>query len=356
MENENKVEEKIEEIQEEKVVEQSFKEKVLSCVSKIKCCKGACSGQKCKKGGMFFAAIVLLLLIVGSYGFKYFRNNVDVGEKVVKEKMEKFLTENVPAGTKTEVNEITTEGSLYKVVVTVAGQETPVFMTRDGKKFIDPQGVRNLDPSEDAAAKQAAEPEQKEIPKTDKPTVDLYIMSFCPFGNKAEDTLKPAYDLLKNKVNFNFKYIVTANGNDIQSLHGVKEVMQNEREACVMKNYGKDQWMNFATYVNTNCGTDGACWEAGARKLKLNVAKINACVTTEGAELMKVDGKASEEAGAQGSPTMLINGVSTKAVYQYGNSEAYKQAICSAFNTAPAECEKVLSGATSTTEGGSCGN
>ena len=51
---------------------------------------------------------------------------------------------------------------------------------------------------------------------------------------------------------------------------------------------------------------------------------------------------------------MLINGTETKSVYQYGNSEAYKQAICGAFNTAPEECAEVLEAATATAPAGSC--
>jgi glutaredoxin len=205
-----------------------------------------------------------------------------------------------------------------------------------------------------AAQRAADEEAEKNIPKSDKPVVDLYVMSFCPYGNKAEDTLKPVYELLKDKVDFNFRYIVSSEGDKINSLHGQPEVDQNEREVCVMKDYGKDVWMNFVTYVNVNCGSDGTCWEEGAKGLGLSIAKINYCVTSEGAALMKVDEKASTEAGASGSPTMIINGASTKAVYQYGNSESYKQAICNAFNESPAECAEELSGSTSTAEGGSC--
>jgi hypothetical protein len=112
--------------------------------------------------------------------------------------------------------------------------------------------------------------------------------------------------------------------------------------------------MGFVTYVNTNCGSDGACWEAGIGSVGLSSTKIAACVKAEGVALMKAEEKKSSEAGASGSPTMLVNGVSTKSVYKYSDSEAYKQTICSAFETVPAECEKTLDSATTTAEGGSC--
>jgi hypothetical protein len=179
-------------------------------------------------------------------------------------------------------------------------------------------------------------------------------MSFCPYGNKAEDTLKSAYEILKDVVDFNFHYIVSSSGDAIQSLHGEKEVVQNEREACVLRDYGEGKWFDFVTYVNTNCGSDGSCWEAGAKNSGVNASKVESCVTSDGLALMKANEKTSIDAGASGSPTMMINGVDSKAVYQYGNSEAYKQAICLAFNDAPSACDETLGSDASVAEGGSC--
>jgi len=148
---------------------------------------------------------------------------------------------------------------------------------------------------------------------------------------------------------------VNVNGTEVQSLHGAPEVVQNQREACVQKNYDLNKMLNFMVYVNDNCGSNGSCWETGATALGIDKAKINACVASDGLALMQANADASAAANANGSPTLLINGVNTTAVYQYGNSEAYKAAICNSFTTAPAECSAVLSGdATATTQGGSC--
>jgi hypothetical protein len=190
--------------------------------------------------------------------------------------------------------------------------------------------------------------------KTAKPKVDLYVMSFCPYGNQAEDTMFPVFDLLKDKADFNVHYIVSVSGNDIQSLHGAKEAVQNEREACVAKYYDMNKWFYFATMVNDNCGSDGSCWESAATVLDLNKAMINDCVAKEGVALMVQSEAASNAANASGSPTLLINGVNNAKVYEYGNSEGYKQAICDSFTTAPSECSVALSASTSTVQGGSC--
>lgn len=297
--------------------------------------------------------LVLAVVLVAGCDYKVTKKDTGIGTEAAKAKVEKLIADS--GGTAT-VKEVTEDGDLYKIMISANGQDQPVYVTKNGTKFIQ-QAISFEDiEKQKAEAKKQEEELNKEIPKTDKPTADLYVMSFCPYGNKAEDTLKPVYNLLKDKVDFNFHYIVTADGDKITSLHGQSEVDQNKREACVMKNYGKEKWMNFVTYINTNCGSDGSCWEIGAKNNGIDTAKINSCVVSEGATLMKAEASASNAAGATGSPTMIINGVKTKAVYQYGNSEAYKKIICGAFNTAPAECAQELSAQTSTSQGGSCGS
>jgi glutaredoxin len=291
-------------------------------------------------------------------------NSSQMSPEQIKINMETFINESLmQPGMKAEIKDVVMENGLYKMTVSLgAGQEITSYATKDGKIFFpESMNIEEIQKKVQEMKDQQQNETQKtnaEIPKNDKPTVDLYVMSFCPFGNKAEDTLKSVYALLKNKVNFNFHYIVNTDGDTIQSLHGEKEVAQDEREACVLKNYGKDKWFSFVSYVNTNCGSDGACWETAAKNSGLSATSISACVSSQGVNLMKENEKAATAANASGSPTMLINGVSTQAVYQYGNSESYKQAICGAFNKAPTECSKVLTSQTSATatQGGSCAN
>lgn len=296
--------------------------------------------------------VVAVVLVAGAFAFKVYSKKVDVGSVAVKTKIEGLIKESGAS-----VKEVAKDGVFYKVTVGMEkGQDQFIYVTKDGKRLA--EGVISFDEIEKQKemAKKQEEENSKPIPKTDKPAVDLYVMSFCPYGNKAEDTMKPVYDLLKNKVDFNFHYIVSTNGDEIQSLHGEPEVAQNEREACVLRDSGKDKWFGFVSYVNAKCGSDGKCWEAGAKSLGLNTTKIAACVSASGKDLMKENEKASQAANASGSPTLKINGVNSKAVYQYGSPEEYKKVICDAFNNAPAECSKKLAeikGA-STQQGGSC--
>lgn len=311
-----------------------------------------------EKNKKYIWVVVILLILVGAYFLgkkpqvnfqKFFTKGITKDE--AKTKVEKFIENNGGGAT---VKDVTEENGLYKVTVNAGGKDIPTYVSKDGTKFF-PQAIDFAEAEKQIAdSKQQQEAANQPAPKSDKPEVNLYVMAFCPYGNKAEDTIKPVYDLLKNKVNFNFHYIVSVSGNDVQSLHGPNEVTQDEREACVLKNYGKDKWMSFVIYVNDKCGSDASCWEAGAKSLGIDTAKITSCVNAEGLNLMKSEADTSSAAGASGSPTMTVNGQTTQAVYQYGSSEAYKKAICDAFNKAPSECSKTLSTATTTTQGGSC--
>jgi hypothetical protein len=301
---------------------------------------------------------ILLILILAGAGYKYCKKHQMVSQTVkqeaLKSKVLDYIKNNlVQAGTDVKIASLEDQGTVYKITLNVGNQTIPAYVSKDGKQFFPEAMDMDAKAEQDSKANQAA---QKDIPKSDKPKADLYVMAFCPYGNKAEDTIKSVYQLLKNKVDFNFHYIVSVSGSTVQSLHGPTEVTEDEREACVLSQYGKDKWMNFVAYVNEKCGSDGTCWEAGAKSLNINATSINSCVSSKGVEMMKANEKASKDANASGSPTLIINGVSSNAVYQYGNSEGYKQAICGAFNSAPSECNTALeSSSTSSSAPASCG-
>lgn len=48
-----------------------------------------------------------------------------------------------------------------------------------------------------------------EAKKTTKPEIKFFVMSFCPYGNQAELGLEPVYQLLKDKVTWTPRYIVS---------------------------------------------------------------------------------------------------------------------------------------------------
>jgi hypothetical protein len=209
--------------------------------------------------------------------------------------------------------------------------------------------VEVLDASQQADT--APQPPE-DIPTTDRPEVDLFVMSFCPYGNLAEETMYPVYELLKNDADINIHYVVNVQGDSISSLRGQPEVDQNSREVCVSEIYGTDSMWEFMTAVNDTCGSDGACWETEANSLGISSADISNCVDNRGFDLMALEAQKTSEFGANASPTLFVNGVKDNTnVYKYGEPEAYKNMICSAFNEPPAVCDTVLENTTSANPG-----
>jgi len=202
--------------------------------------------------------------------------------------------------------------------------------------------------------------------KTEKPVVELFVMSFCPYGNLAEDTMYPIVKLLADKIDLHIRYIVNKRGEEIASLHGKPEVLQNQRELCVNNLYGKDSLWEFVTKVNSDCGTNtydstgklikeaGSCWADVAVDLGISIDNLNNCVLAQGDGLLSQQVEFTKSKNVSGSPTLFVNGYKDQSViYKYGDSESYKNLVCSAFINPPNECSTELSVSSSNT-GGSC--
>jgi len=298
-----------------------------------------------------FVLILILIIVIVFSGFNPL--SLTTGNAVAQNAVS-FINTNMLQGQTATVEDVSSISGVYKASINIQGQPAEVYVTKDGKLMflqavplvpVDTPTGTNTDTNTNTNI---------DVPKSDKPSVELFVMSLCPFGNKAEDTMLSVYNLLKDKVEWKINYIVSTEGDTIRSLHGQPETDQNIQEVCVKKEYGLNSFWDFITYINKNCGSNGNCWEDGAIELGLDVTTIQECFDNEGISLMQVEAQISGEAGATGSPTLLINGVKSSEVYKYSNSEAYKQAICSAFNEAPEECSETLESSTTTSNGGSC--
>ena len=201
--------------------------------------------------------------------------------------------------------------------------------------------------------------------KAEKPQLDFYVMSFCPYGNQMETTLKPVFDLLGNKVELKPRYIFekiegnlatycksnspdpaqcptyvansggqlknvadcqqqiatmvkTCNdeskylkiGNNLySSLHGRIEANQDVREICAY-NLAEDKklWWDFIKNTNDNCTAQNAdtCWEEQAKKAGLDTNKITECFNKDAASLIDQEIAVTTKYKIQGSPSLMI--------------------------------------------------
>ncbi len=184
----------------------------------------------------------------------------------------------------------------------------------------------------------------EDIEKKEKPKVELFVMSQCPGGNYGEETLKPIHDLLGDSVDWNIHFILSQKNGEITSLHGEKEVMQDARELCVLKNQGVGKWFEFATKSNKKN------WETAAQEASLNSEKIKTCVEENKTQLLQKEAQISTEKEITISPTVLVNGENV-------DLNSVKEAICAGFKNPPEECNQEIQSQTTGSQGtaGSCG-
>lgn len=276
----------------------------------------------------------------------------EVGQKAIAYINENILkSQNKTASLDGQVVE---EGGVYKLTLKIGDQTFPSYVTLDGKLLF-PDFIDMTPPTSASDQNGSQNNSQTEIPKTDKPKIELFVMAFCPYGNQAEDIMNPVFSLMGSKFDFVMHYIVSKDDSGkYQSLHGDQELHQDVRELCVAK-YQNDKSWSFIEAINKNCTAQNAdtCWEKTASDLGIDVQKIKDCQSAEASSLLDQEISAAGKYGVTGSPQLFINGVEYKGDR---TSEAYKQGICSGFNTQPTECSTTLSAdASASAAQGGCG-
>lgn len=282
-------------------------------------------------------SIILAVILIVSLGFNF--SGKSISKDAAGKKAVEFIKTSFGADVSTFEN-VTDLGKIYLMNVPYQGQDIPIYVTKDGKYFISSAIEMN-------AVASVSKP--TEVPKTDKPKVELYIWGYCPYGVAAQGPLAEVASLLKSSADFEAVLYYAG--------HGDYEAQQNKIQACIQKLAEDKYWKYADGFVKTiypKCGAsrDIACDKnesiALMKSLGIDSAKVMGCVDSDGVSLTEAYSNRAENNGVTGSPTLIINGV---AVNVGRTAEAYKTAVCNAFNNAPAECSDTLSSDTSAAQG-----
>jgi FKBP-type peptidyl-prolyl cis-trans isomerase 2 len=231
-----------------------------------------------------------------------------------------------------------------------------------GKNLIFTVKVLSVTKAETAAAPDASAAPScagLDVTKSSKPVLDVFIMSYCPYGLQMQKAVLPVMSLLGSKAQINIKWVSYA-------MHGKQEVDENTVQYCIQKDFpGK-----YVAYANcfTASGTSAPCVQSA----DIDSAALSACIAQADSQF-NITGLFNDQStwsggryppymvnyyenaqyGVQGSPTTVLNG---KVVSLNRSPEDVKKAVCCAFNTMPAECSTVLStAAASPSFGGGAG-
>ncbi|MCK4589885.1 MAG: hypothetical protein KAT77_05545 [Nanoarchaeota archaeon] len=329
--------------------------------------------HKTKKKTNFWPYISLVLVIILAVSL-YFNvsspkggitglSTADAGNKMLT-----FVNENLmQPGTTAELNDIQEMNGIYQIKLSVLGQEFTSYLTKDGEIFF-PQGYV-LEELEEQIANSptaaAAAPPTTEVPKSDTPTVKMFVMTYCPYGQQAEAGLGPALELLGDIVEFEPHFVIYNNyatnrggawedycfdeEEQYCSMHGINELNEGVRQLCIYDST-PEKWWKYVNKINADCALSDieTCWKDAAKYAGIDVEEVETCFENKGELLLKKELLLNQQFGVQGSPSIFINDAS----YSGGRApENYKAGICDAFNEAPEECDEELNAAGGAAEG-----
>lgn len=169
--------------------------------------------------------------------------------------------------------------------------------------------------------------------KEGRVTLDLFVMSECPYGVQAENILGDVLKAFGKEINFNLYFIANkVSDNEFQSLHGQTEVEEDIRQLCIIKNY-PETYYNYILCQNKNIKARkdiSSTWQDCLIENNMNVNKIRECVDNEGGSLLSKNILKAEELKVYGSPTLYINGTKYQGAR---TASAFQNAICEIDNS-----------------------
>ena len=315
------------------------------------------------KNNIIFVVALILLIAVGIV-YKNKTKGV-LGQEEVKTKVENYIKENlIQPGTDFQITKVEKEGSLYKMTLMVGKQEIVAYVTNDGKNFF-PQAIELDKKQEIPADSQAPKPSAEASVKKSIPEVELFVMSYCPYGIQAEKGILPVIQKLGSKIKFKLNFVD-------YTLHGKEEFDENLIQYCIQNG----QPAKIFSYLDcfTKSGDSAKC----VASTGISKKQIDACVKKTDSENQLSQNFKSDVAsspfvlttadnkkyGVTGSPTLIVNG---STIGSGRDSASLLKAVCSGFENQPAECNATLSSAIPTASFGegtavagsssaSCGN
>jgi hypothetical protein len=290
-------------------------------------------------------ALVIALVVVLYTGDKSGGDALSQDEAEVK--MLEFINNNlVQPGTEAEILSVTEENGLYKMEVSLQGQTITSYSSKDGEVFFPQAMVVNAVENEVADNAAPATP-PPESPKSDKPKVEAFVMSHCPYGTQIEKGLIPVMETLGDKADIEIKFVNYA-------MHGEKEVLEQLNQYCIQE----EQNAKFIPYLK--CFLEEGDGVGCLTKTEIDMDKLETCTTAADTEFeitknledktnwkgnfppFMVHDKECNEYGVRGSPSLVINGQTASAGR---DAVSLLAAICNAYNEKPEECDTELDAA-----------
>jgi glutaredoxin len=257
----------------------------------------------------------------------------DAGKKAI-DYINQYLLSGVGNATLDSVKE---ENGLYNVKLSISGRQYDSYVTTDGKLFF-PSVIDISKAPETTTATTVKTMTCADITKADKPTLEAFVVSNCPYGLQMQRALAPVAKILGS--NIVVKYIGSIANGKITSMHGDNEAQENLRQICIREEQSTKYWDYVNCYIQK--GDTNTCLTTA----KIDKTKLDSCMTDskKGLAYAQKDFDAVDKYQVSGSPTLFLNGQKVSE-FDFGgrSADALKTLICCGFNKQPTVCTQNLS-------------
>ncbi len=150
------------------------------------------------------------------------------------------------------------------------------------------------------------------IARMGKPTLELFVMSHCPYGVQAEEKIIPIVKKFGDAIDFKLQFIAqekvapaAQNISPFTSLHGYPEIAENVRQLLIAQEY-PDRYLDYILCRGKKLDKS---WEDCAWELGIDVAEIQALFDAPEAEqLFRENIQRAAALQIKASPTILVDG------------------------------------------------
>ncbi len=268
-----------------------------------------------------------------------------------------YINKNLLQGSTATLVSVSEESGLVKMKLKVGTSEYDSYATKDGKLLfpeafsIKPGNSQNANIN---SGGKTAEEILAAIKKSDKPEIDAFVVSRCPYGLQMQRMMADATKNIPDLTNYlKIRYIGSVSGNTITSMHGDAEAQENLRQICIREEQSSKYW-NYVSCQMKSGDTAGCQSSTG-----IDSVKLNACTSTasRGVAFAKKDFDLANKYSVSGSPTLIVNGATVDEFTSdnqpvFGSSRSsdeLKTVVCSAQNSKAGFCSTKLNTAQAAT-------
>ncbi len=292
-------------------------------------------------------------------GFSLFgKSDNQIGSDVVK-----YINDNQLAQTPATLVKVSEASGLVKVTIKIGTSQFDSYATKDGKLLF-PQAF-DMTPRKTAttAGSTTTTPTATaaSVTKVDKPVLEAYVVSSCPYGLQMQralaEAVKNAPALASNII---VRYIGSVTNGQINSMHDSDasgkavsngpEAKENLRQICIRDEQPTKYWNYVACYMKKASGTLPNGMPLGdstgcLASTGVDTAKLNACVSTpsRGIADAQKDFDLGTKYNVSGSPTLILDGaVISESDFGGRSADAVRSIVCTASKTQPGLCSTKL--------------